>query len=211
MMVRATENTEAPGEIGSESDEALARLAGRGDRGAFQALIERHYDRVFRVALGVLAQASDAEDLAQEIWASMPKRLRLWRGEARFTTWLHQVTLNAARDALRRRDARRRATAGFAEIDGLARAEARDAAARATWLEAALAGLEVELRATAALVVGEGATHGEAAAALGVAEGTVSWRMGEIRKRLRALAGADDAPPPVLDESRARIAGEPSE
>ena len=175
----------------TEEDNRLASQAAAGDRMAFRALIERHYDRVFRVALGVLGDASDAEDVAQDVWAAMPSRLKSWRAEARFTTWLHKVALNAARDARRRLSTRTRTTAELAVVARLNSAAAASEAERRQWLEDALGRLSEDLRETAALVVGEGLSHAAAGALLGVAETTVSWRMMEIRKRLRAEASGE--------------------
>ena len=169
-------------------DETLATRAAAGEREAFRTLLERHYDRVFRVALGMLGHAAEAEDVAQDVWAALPRRLRSWRGDARFTTWLHSVTLNAARDSLRRGAARARGAAGFAEVDDLHRGAAAEDAARLHWLRVALEALSDDLRETAALVLGDDMTHAGAAEVLGVAEGTVAWRMSEVRKRLKAMA-----------------------
>ena len=168
-------------------DEALAAAAAGGDARAFHALFDRHYDRVFRVALTVLRDAAEAEDVAQEIWAGLPGKLRQWRGEGKFTTWLHRIVVNAGRDALRRLGARSRMQTGYAEAEELARGEAADTACRLNWLERALDLLSDDLRETAALVLGEEMSQAEAAKALDVAEGTVAWRMSEIRKRLKAL------------------------
>ena len=179
---------ESDQESRQESDEALAGRSAEGDAAAFRRLIERHYDRVFRLCLGVTGDGAEAEDLTQEIWAGLPGKLRGWRGEARFSTWLHKVALNAARDALRRRAAASRAAATFADLDAMGREEQADAAARLAWLEEALRLLGAELRETAALVLGEELNHAQAAEILGVAESTVSWRMSEIRKKLRAEA-----------------------
>lgn len=195
-------------------DDALAARAAEGDREAFRALVERHYDRVYRILLALLANAADAEDATQEIWAALPARLGGWRGEARFTTWLHQIALNAGRDALRRSGARSRAAARFAESDSLARADAHDASQRRRWLEAALQQLDPALRETAALVLADGMAHAEAAAILGVAESTVSWRMSEIRKRLRALArdemNDDAAERAAASETNASVSAAPA-
>jgi len=169
-------------------DEALAAAAARGDAQAFHALFDRHYDRVYRTALAVLRNTAEAEDAAQEVWCALPAKLKQWRGEGRFTTWLHRIAVNAGRDALRRLASRSRLADGFAEADGLARGEAADQARRLDWLDGALAVLSDDLRETAALVLAEEMTQGEAAMALGVAEGTVAWRMSEVRKRLTALA-----------------------
>ena len=89
-------------------DGALARRAAAGDREAFAALLECHYHRIFRIGARVLGDADEAADLAQDVCVALPARLASWRGESRFTTWLYRVVMNAARDALRRKDARRR-------------------------------------------------------------------------------------------------------
>jgi len=174
--------------VDPNGDQALAARSATGDAAAFRLLLDRHYNRVFRVALGVLREQAEAEDVTQEIWTALPMKLRHWRGEARFTTWLHTITVNAARDALRRSASRARVTASFAELDELSRDEAADTEGRLCWLRTALAALSEDLRETAALVLGEEMSFAEAAEALGIAEGTVAWRMSEIRTKLREMA-----------------------
>ena len=176
----------------TDTDETLAAQAATGDAEAFRSLLHRHYDRVFRVVYSVTQNQSDAEDITQEIWAAMPGKLRNWRGEAKVTSWLHRIAINAAKDALRRSATRSRTTAGFVEVDALARGEAADTERRLSWLQMALETLSVDLRATAALTLGEQMNFAEAAEALGVAEGTVAWRMSEIRRRLKTLAAKDN-------------------
>jgi len=171
--------------------EALIARAASGDAAAFRSLLDRHYDRVFRVVYSVVRNQSDAEDITQDIWASMPAKLRHWRGEAKVTSWLHRIALNAAKDALRKSATRARTTAGYAEIESLSRGETEDTQRRLKWLQAALATLSEDLRATAALTLGEQMSFAEAADILGVAEGTVAWRMSEIRRRLKTIASKD--------------------
>ena len=101
-------------------DEELASRAAQGDADAFRALLHLHYDRVFRVVFSVMRNQSDAEDITQEIWAAMPRKLRKWRGEAKLTSWLHRIAVNAAKDALRKNATRARTTAGYVEVDALA-------------------------------------------------------------------------------------------
>ena len=74
-------------------DEDLAARAAAGDGAAFRELLQRHYDRVFRVVFSVLRNQSDAEDITQEIWAAMPSKLKRWRGDAKLTSWLHRICL----------------------------------------------------------------------------------------------------------------------
>lgn len=175
-----------------EDDESLTARAASGDGAAFRALLERHYDRVFRVVYSIVRQQSDAEDITQEVWAALPKKLRQWRGEAKFTSWLHRIAANAAKDALRRSASQARTAAGFAEIETLSRGETADTQARLSWLQSALDTLSDDLRETAALTLGEEMNFAQAADVLGVAEGTIAWRMSEIRRRLRALASNDN-------------------
>ncbi|MGP3698309.1 RNA polymerase sigma factor [Rhodobacter sp. NSM] len=170
------------------SDDTLAMAAAKGDREAFSALVERHYDRIFGLSWRLTGSRTEAEDLAQDICAGLPMKLRGWRGEARFTTWLYRVVVNAAHDLRRRQSARSRAALGWGDWE-LARQDEIGCAREAQeWLSAAMTALPVELRDTVALVLGEEMTQAEAAAVLGLAEGTVAWRMSEVKKRLRALA-----------------------
>ncbi|QDL92302.1 RNA polymerase sigma factor [Paroceanicella profunda] len=173
-------------------DDTLAMAARTGDAAALGALLERHYDRVFRLAYRILGNRAEAEDLTQEICLALPRRLAGFRGEARFTSWLHRVVVNAARDLMRRNATRARAGAGWGEAEHLARAEAEGRAEEARWLEAAMSALSPALRETVALVLGEEMTHAEAAAALGLSEGTVSWRLSEVRRLLRDRAREEE-------------------
>jgi len=175
-----------------DSDEHLAARAAAGDAAAFRGLLHRHYDRVFRVVFSVLNNHSDAEDITQEIWAALPGKLRQWRGDAKVSSWLHRIAMNAAKDSLRRSASRARTTSGYAEIAALTRGDTLHTDKRLSWLQTALETLSEDLRATAALTLGEEMNFAEAADVLGIAEGTVAWRMSEIRRRLKTLASKDN-------------------
>src|SRR3712207_5382238 len=84
-------------------DSELAAQALRGDRAAFQRLLERHYDLIYRIARRYVGSAADAEDIAQEVCLTLVTRLGQYRGRSRFSTWLCSVAINACRDFLRRR------------------------------------------------------------------------------------------------------------
>lgn len=174
------------------NDEELASRAASGDAAAFRALLEAHYDRVFRIVYSVLRSQTDAEDVTQEVWAAMPKKLRNWRGDSKLTSWLHRVALNAAKDSLRRSATQARAVEGFTEIDALSRGETAETNKRLSWLNSALETLSDDLRETAALTLGEEMNFAQAADVLGIAEGTVAWRMSEIRRRLKTIAAKDN-------------------
>ena len=173
-------------------DESLALRAGSGDRKAFAEILQRHYDRVFRIVYSVVRNQTEAEDITQEIWVAMPKKIRKWRGEAKLTSWLHRIALNAAKDSLRRSASRARAVEGFVEIEALSQAAIADTQNRLSWLHSALETLSDDLRDTAALTLGEEMNFAQAAEVLGVAEGTVAWRMSEVRRRLKTLALNDN-------------------
>ena len=176
------------------SDSALALAARSGDRAAFGVLVSRHYDRLHSLAWRLTGSASEADDLTQDICASLPSKLGGFRGEARFTTWLYRVAVNAAHDARRRAATRARAATGWGDWE-LARQDAiaEDRAAQ-DWLATAMQSLPDDLRDTLALVMGEEMTQGQAAEVLGLSEGTVAWRMSEVKRRLRALSAQEAAP-----------------
>ncbi|NND18977.1 MAG: sigma-70 family RNA polymerase sigma factor, partial [Silicimonas sp.] len=135
------------------SDEALARAAAGGDAQAFSALISRHYDRIFRLSFRLTGARAEAEDLCQDICAALPAKLSAYRSEARFTTWLYRVTVNASHDRRRRAATHARAADGWGEMEIARRAEAAEAAQALDWLTAAMRDLPEELRDTVALVL----------------------------------------------------------
>lgn len=174
------------------SEEHLAHAAANGDAIAFAALLERVYERVFALAFRMTGRRADAEDLTQDICAALPGKLAGFRGEARFSTWLYRVTMNAAHDRRRRAQRHARAASEWGEVETLRRAEADAAAQAQDWLARTMAALPEELRDTLALTVTEGVTQGQAAEILGVSEGTVAWRMSEVKRRLREIAAAEE-------------------
>lgn len=169
------------------ADEDLALAAAGGDVDAFATLLARHYDRVFRLAFRLTGHAERAEDLTQDICAALPAKIAGFRAQARFTTWLYRVVVNAAEDARRRHASHARAAQGWGDVERMRRAEAAEAAEATDWLHRAMAGLPPELQQTLALTLEDEMTHAGAADVLGISEGTVSWRLSEIRKRLRAM------------------------
>lgn len=78
----------------TDSDEILMRRVGAGDRAACQVLVERHLGRVVTLAYRMLGNRTDAEDAAQEVFLRVWTAAASWRGDARFTTWLHRVAAN---------------------------------------------------------------------------------------------------------------------
>jgi RNA polymerase sigma-70 factor (ECF subfamily) len=85
------------------SDPILVTRAKHGDSRALDVLISRHAPKVERLALHMLRDPEDARDAAQEALAKACTRLGQFRGDARFSTWLHRIALNTCRDAHARR------------------------------------------------------------------------------------------------------------
>lgn len=173
------------------SDTELAMSARDGDRNAFRQLVERHYDSAYRVALRMTGSTADAEDIAQDICVALADKLGSFRGTSSFSTWLYRVVVNACKDHHRRRATSDRLHSDYAMVYEFSRADAADDKQRRGWLGEAIAGLEPGLRETAVLVLSEDLSHSQAGEVLGCAESTISWRMHEIRKKLKTLMDAN--------------------
>src|SRR4051812_38441840 len=177
-------------DVRDDPDNDLLAAAVVGDREAFEALLRRHYKRIHGLAWQLTGSRADADDIAQDVCCTLVEKIGTFRGEAKFTTWLCGIVFNAARDLRRRR----RSFGGFTErlavLAGLARGPDGRDLHDAMWVKSAVAGLPPLYRDAVALVAGQQLSHAEAAAILGVAETTVSWRMHEVR---RMLAGKESA------------------
>ena len=88
------------------SDPILVTRAKNGDAAALEALCARHAPRVERLARHLLRDQEDARDAAQESLAKLCVRLRQFRGESQFSTWLHRLVVNTCRDAIERQRSR---------------------------------------------------------------------------------------------------------
>ena len=81
----------------------LIEKAASGDRQAFAALVAGRYDFIHAVAWRWCGERQDAEDVAQEVCIKLASAIRGFRGTSRFSTWLYTITLNVARDHMRKR------------------------------------------------------------------------------------------------------------
>jgi RNA polymerase sigma-70 factor (ECF subfamily) len=173
--------------VADDPDADLVAAAAAGDRAAFEALLRRHYDRIHGLAWQLTGSRTDADDVAQDVCCGLVDKIGGFRGEARFSTWLCGITVNACRDLRRRRRSFAGMTEKLAVLAGLAAAPDGRDAYDAAWINSAIARLKPALRDTVVLVAGEQLSHAEAAQILGIAENTVAWRMHEAR---RLLAGS---------------------
>ncbi len=171
-------------------DDALIRAAQSGDADAFEALLEAHYDTLYRFAYKWSGNPADAEDITQQACIKLAGALSSYRFESAFTTWLYRVVVNCAKDWARAQGRHvGEALEPALEQSGGESANVEQRAFLRQLLER-LEELPEGIRETLLLVHAEGLTHGEAAAVLEVKESTVSWRLHEFRKRYRlALDG----------------------
>jgi len=84
----------------------LVRAAQKGDKAAFETLVQRHQHRVFAVARGILKRQEDVEDIAQQVFVKAYFSLKRFDQRAAFSTWLYKITVNECWDLLRKRKAR---------------------------------------------------------------------------------------------------------
>ena len=179
------------------TDAELLQAHVAGDPNAFATLVARHQDRLWAVALGVMRNPDDAADALQEAYISAFRRAGTFRGDARVTTWLHRVVVNACLDRLRSLKVRSTETLP----DDLDRspelaaepADPVEAEQDRAQIVAALGRLNADQRAALVLVDMQGYSVDEAAAILGCAPGTVKSRCARGRARLAPLlAGLRD-------------------
>ena len=181
------------------SDETLCQRVAGGDEAAFDLLVGRHRERVYRVAWSVLRDAEDARDLSQEAFLRLYRTAGSFAGRARFSTWFYRILLNLCFDHLRRHRWWRRRRSPVPTEDqppaALAAAAepppdpsaALDDRRRAARLWEAVGRLSAQQRAALLLQVQEGFTTAEIAAVLECAEATVRVHLHRAVSRLRQM------------------------
>lgn len=159
-----------------EPDPAVVRAAAAGDVDAFARLVRTYQTAVWRFLRHLVADGALAEDLTQETFLRVHRRLGSFDGRSRFSTWLFRVARNVGIDELRARERRGRSVA----ID----AGPLPSPELGHELRAALDSLELDLREALLAVEVLGVTYREAAVMLGVPTGTVKSRVHRARERL---------------------------
>jgi RNA polymerase sigma-70 factor (ECF subfamily) len=174
----------------SLSDMELVKLAQGGNSSAFEGLVSRHYMTVYRSAYRWCGIREDAEDIAQEVFVKAARNVKNFAGKSAFTTWLYRITINTARDLVRKNSTRREyMKAWSAEPQETGPNPGHAAAIEAGELYKAIDNLPPRQKSAALLVWAEGLTHGEAAHVLECAEKTVSAHIFQAREKLKALFG----------------------
>ena len=171
---------------------ALVAAAKAGDSRAFEALVRRYRKRIYALALHMTRSASEADDIAQEVFLKAFRALPQFEGRSQFFTWVYRMTVNRSLNARRDRARRGEDTIDDPRLELAVAVDARgnpgrEAELRQTYarLLRALDGLPGEMRTTVILVSMQGMSHGEVAIVQNVSEGTIAWRMHEARRRLQ--------------------------
>ena len=171
-----------------EADQWLVDKARDGDPAAFEALLRRHQDRIYRIALRMLGHPQDAEDVTQDVAVQIWRALATFTGASAFSTWLYRVVVNRCLNHQRRR----RDTSPLLETDHPATAGPEERALGAARIEAtaaAIASLADEQRTVLVLYQVEGLSYREVATILDISEAAVRSRLERARTRmLHALA-----------------------
>jgi RNA polymerase sigma-70 factor (ECF subfamily) len=182
--------------MAQKSDRELVDEARSGKVEAFGILVRRHQKRIYRLAVHLLRDAAEAEDVTQDTFVRAYGALDRFDGRSEPFTWMYRIAVNLSLNAIRsRKTGRKGTTPDDPRIEAFLverRASHADPAAlaadrqMATALAGAIDELSDTLRTTLILVSVEGLSHTEAAEILGCPEGTVAWRVHEARKKLRA-------------------------
>jgi RNA polymerase sigma-70 factor (ECF subfamily) len=182
--------------MAQKSDRELVDEARSGQAEAFGVLVRRHQKRIYRLAVHLLRDAAEAEDVTQDTFVRAYGALDRFDGRSEPFTWMYRIAVNLSLNAIRsRKTGRKGTTPDDPRIEAFLverRASHADPAALASDRQMAVAlaagidELSDTLRTTLILVSVEGLSHSEAAEILGCPEGTVAWRVHEARKKLRA-------------------------
>jgi RNA polymerase sigma-70 factor (ECF subfamily) len=178
---------------GRQADHEAVLACQRGEREAFDRLVERYQRDVYRLCYRYVNNHHDANDMAQEVFLKAYRAISKFRGESAFSTWLYRIAVNTC---LNFRQAKRPPTEPLSETF----ADARDGAAldveraeRARIVREAVSRLPERQRATLILKMFHELTHEEVAGILGSSVGTVKANLFHALNNLRKLLEASPA------------------
>ncbi len=171
------------------------RAKNDGDTEAFGQLVRRHQQRIHRLAIHMLRDRAEAEDVTQETFIRAYQALARFDGRSEPYTWFYRITINLSLNRIRsRKTARTTHDTDDPRLDGVLvdrRPETGDPAGtaqRREVYEALTAGIDqlsATLRTTLILVCIDGRSHEDVAQILGAPEGTIAWRIHEARRKLK--------------------------
>lgn len=179
-----------------ETDTTIVRRAIEGDERAMRMLWNQHSRHVDAVVYRLAGESDLAEDIAQEVWIQIFRALPSWRGDAKFSTWIHRVAVNRTLNALR---SARRTSAIETNIDENSASVEQDGehTMLAATIDDAARQLSPGARTVFLLHDVEGYTHEEIATALGITSGGSKSQLFKARAKLRRLLA------PLIDRTDA--------
>ncbi|RUZ80754.1 RNA polymerase sigma factor [Mesorhizobium sp. M7A.F.Ca.US.006.01.1.1] len=178
--------------MAADPDEELVRRVGAGEPAAVQTLVARKLPRILALAVRMLGDAAEAEDVAQETFVRIWRHAASWRrGNARFDSWIHRVTLNLCYDRLRRR--REWVTGDLPEMVDPAALPDAPRQEDALRVERALQAIAPRQREAIVLVYYQEMSNIEAAATLRVSVDALESLLARGRRSLQAILAGDGA------------------
>ena len=173
------------------TDHALAQAAAEGNMQAFEELYQRHNRRVYSLCLRMTQNVSEAEDLAQEVFIQLFRKIGSFRGESAFTTWLHRLTVNQVLMHFRKKGVKMEQTTDDGEtpvqiVAGTENPYSMPVVDRIA-LDIAVSQLPPGYRTVFVLHDVEGHEHEEIARMLGCSVGTSKSQLHKARMKLRTL------------------------
>jgi RNA polymerase sigma-70 factor (ECF subfamily) len=167
------------------------QLAAQGDIAAFEEIYRSHHRRVFNQCLRMTRNVSEAEDLTQDVFLQLYRKLKTFRGESAFTTWLHRLTMNVVlmhfRKTAVRPDQRSDRIPEQLELASRGAGSESSVILNRIYLDEALQQLSPGYRAVLILHDVEGYEHNQIGEILGCAVGTSKSQLHKARKKLRRL------------------------
>jgi RNA polymerase sigma-70 factor (ECF subfamily) len=184
--------------LAGATDYELTQAASRGDMAAFEEVYRRHHRRVFSLCLRMTQNQSEAEDLAQDVFVQLFRKVGSFRGESAFTTWLHRMTVNQVLMHFRKKKVRDERSSEDEETPdriepGTENPGAMPVVDRIA-LDHAIAQLPPGYRTTFVLHDIEGYEHEEVARIMGCSVGTSKSQLHKARMKLRTLLKRQNAP-----------------
>jgi RNA polymerase sigma-70 factor (ECF subfamily) len=167
-------------------DIELVKLSVDGDTKAYAHLVKRHYMIVYRASYKWCGIREDAEDITHEVFIKLAQKLKTFRQQSSFKTWLYRITINTAKDFHRKHAIKHKHETAFALERSLDNpAPLKNEHLNSIRLYKVLNKLPEKQKSALLLVFAEGLNHREAAQVLKCSETTVSWRIFQARKRLK--------------------------
>ena len=165
----------------------LISAAQLGDDRAFRSLYEVSVDRVYALCLRLAADPGLAEELTQDVFVRAWEKLKTFKGESAFSTWLHRLAVNVVLSEKRARGRREKRVFTSGELEDLERPGMNPTPAARMDLEQAIASLPPGARAVFVLHDIEGYQHEEIAEMSGMASGTSKAQLFRARRLLREM------------------------